>query len=157
MWHYMEEVIELWEEAPKGDDTLDELMEHIERVFELVEDKHNWAALNNRGHFDKWYWKELKEPLERLHDHAYVGHAPKKRGTKPNRRLHQAVRILVQYWADELGNVPTVSWDKGAPISRLANFAYDLIEIDHPGLLGSLERALNAARTDWRDKRVSRK
>ena len=37
-----------WDQVPVGDDSLDELAYHIERINALVEDKHNWAAILHR-------------------------------------------------------------------------------------------------------------
>ena len=76
-----DEAVERWEEAqPMGDDSLDELTCHIGRIRELMEDKQNWDALTDRGHYDRFLLVDLMGPLDELEFSAAMAHEPRKRG-----------------------------------------------------------------------------
>ena len=133
-----DEAVERWEEAqPIGDDSLDELTCHIGRIRELLEDKQNWDALTDRGHYDKFLLVDLMGPLDELEFSAAMAHEPRKRGPKQKKIARAVVREVAFYWRGNLNRQFTQDWHNGRPLTPAAQFAYDVMMMVAPKEIGS--------------------
>ena len=138
-----DEAVERWEEAqPIGDDSLDELTCHIGRIRELLEDKQNWAALTNRGHYDGFSRADLMGALDELELSAAMAHEPRKRGPQQKKIARAVVREIAFYWVGDLNRQFTQDWHAGEPVSAAARFAYDVMMMVAPENIGELPRAM---------------